>query len=109
MKTGIELITEERARQVRLGFDATHDDMHTKGEIAKAAGTYLKYHAVTQSPLAEMHKAGLITNMVDITVRGLWPWDFESFRPSDDPVRNLVKAGAMIAAEIDRLNRKGGS
>ena len=35
-----------------------------------------------------------------------WPWSPEGWKPSPDPVRNLVKAGALIAAEIDRLQRK---
>jgi hypothetical protein len=35
-----------------------------------------------------------------------WPWDAEWWKPSPDSVRNLVKAGALIAAEIDRLQRK---
>ncbi len=36
-----------------------------------------------------------------------WPedWEAEAWKPSADPVRNLVKAGALIAAEIDRLQR----
>jgi hypothetical protein len=34
-----------------------------------------------------------------------WPWDYDWWKPSDDPIRNLTKAGALIAAEIDRLNR----
>jgi hypothetical protein len=37
-----------------------------------------------------------------------WPkeWNVDWWKPSDDPIRNLVKAGALIAAEIDRLQRK---
>lgn len=27
------------------------------------------------------------------------------WKPSDDPIRNLVKVSALIAAEIDRLKR----
>jgi hypothetical protein len=34
-----------------------------------------------------------------------WPWDQDWWKPSPDPIRNLVKAGALIAAEIDRLQR----
>jgi len=35
------------------------------------------------------------------------PFDEEWWKPSpDDPVWQLVKAGALIAAEIDRLRRK---
>jgi hypothetical protein len=34
-----------------------------------------------------------------------WPWDERWWKPSNDPIRDLVKAGALIAAEIDRLQR----
>ena len=34
-----------------------------------------------------------------------WPWEDNAWKPSGDPVWNLVKAGALIAAEIDRLAR----
>ena len=34
-----------------------------------------------------------------------WPWDDEWWNPSPDPITNLVKAGALIAAEIDRQER----
>ena len=34
----------------------------------------------------------------------LWPWAPECFKPGDHK-RNLVKAGALIAAELDRLLR----
>lgn len=34
-----------------------------------------------------------------------WPFGQDWWKPSNDPIRNLVKAGALIAAEIDRLHR----
>ena len=35
-----------------------------------------------------------------------WPWDESWFKPTpDDRIRELVKAGALILAEIDRLQR----
>jgi hypothetical protein len=38
----------------------------------------------------------------------VWPWEQPDWwKPSDNPIRNLEKAGALIAAEIDRLIRKG--
>ena len=38
MKTGIELIAEERKRQIEEeGWTAEHDDQQTDGEIAEAA------------------------------------------------------------------------
>ena len=35
-----------------------------------------------------------------------WPWD-RSWKPSADPIRNLGRARALSAAEIDRLTRAG--
>lgn len=34
-----------------------------------------------------------------------WPWKPECFKPTGDPIRDLTKAGALVAAEIDRLLR----
>lgn len=34
----------------------------------------------------------------------LWPWGTQSFKPTNS-IRDLTKAGALIAAEIDRLQR----
>jgi len=34
-----------------------------------------------------------------------WPFSSEWWKPAQDPIRNLVKAGALIAAEIDHLQR----
>lgn len=84
---GAELIAVERQRQVEQeGWTPEHDDGHDRGQIAKAATAYL-YHA-----------RGLT-----LTKRE-WPWEWEAWKPSD-PIRSLVKAGALIAAEIDRLQR----
>lgn len=87
--SGIELITVERERQIsKEGWSATHDDNeHEAGDLLDAAICY----AYTDP--------GDDTEPVD------WPWDSKWWKPSTDPVRNLVKAGALIAAEIDRLLR----
>lgn len=95
--SGIEIIAAERRRQVAVeGWTPEHDDTHSLGEISRAAiayatrGFYQVYGSnrlVIDSPLG-------------------WPWDKKWFKPSaDDPMRNLAKAGALIAAEIDRLKR----
>jgi hypothetical protein len=35
-----------------------------------------------------------------------WPWDREWWKPTpNNRIRELAKAGALIAAEIDRLQR----
>lgn len=95
---GAELIALERSRQVsEEGWTAEHDDEHRHGYLAIAA---LSYGEVAAEQL-NGHAVG-----DGWFTRTDWPWDEAWWKPSEDPIRNLVKAGALIAAEIDRLQRK---
>ncbi len=86
---GAQLIATERRRQIKVeGWTARHDDGHAYGELALAAQCYAE---------SELRKGG--------DPERAWPWNLEWWKPSNDPIRNLVKAGALIAAEIDRLQR----
>jgi hypothetical protein len=96
--TGIELITAERKRQIEKEcWTAEHDRLHMHGELAIAASCYAlpkRHRTVHQNT----YKG--ITRLLPMK----WPWDAEWWKPTpDDRVRELVKAGALIAAEIDRL------
>ena len=99
--TGIELIAAERRGQVeREGYRAIHDDGHDLGELSQAAAAYAKVaSANTRGATAEEFDAYMMV------AEGEWPFEEDSWKPSDDPIRNLIKAGALIAAEIDRLRR----
>ena len=102
MKTGVELITDERARQIAVeGWTPEHDDKNDAGEMCGAATAYI----------LTGHGLGTKCRTFDQAVRecfGSWPktWLIKWCKPSEDPIRNLVKAGALIAAEIDRLQRQ---
>lgn len=88
---GAALIAAERLRQIEQeGYTAEHDDGHPD-EMAMAAIGYIE--------------ASTLTDAAYLPRPNHWPWDPESWKPSPDPIRNLVKAGALIAAEIDRLQR----
>ena len=89
MKTGIEIIAEERQRQILVeGWTNEHDKQHTHGELASAAEAYLRVE----------------TRIGEFSHPQVWPWDIKWWKPSEEnPIRNLAKAGALIAAEIDRL------
>jgi hypothetical protein len=90
-KSGVELIAAERARQIsQEGWTPEHDDEHTDATLGRAAITYII--AADQDRMFESAAVH-------------WPWDMDWYKPSSDPIRNLVKAGALIAAEIDRLQR----
>ena len=90
MSFGIKLITEERNRQIESeGWTHQHDTQYTEEQLARAACCYT------------MPRRWLSNYMLAL----LWPWDIKWWKPSpDNRVRDLVKAGALIAAEIDRLH-----
>lgn len=86
---GAGLILRERYRQIEQeGWTAEHDDGHAN-DLVLAAIAYAYEGVRNGHPMAP----------------AIWPWDEEWWKPSTDRVRNLVKAGALIAAEIDRLQR----
>lgn len=97
-KNGIALISEERQRQIsQEGWTTKHDDQHACGELMSAARSYLG-----AASYARLNRH----TRLDMRAPRSWPWETEWWKPSDDPIRNLVKAGALIAAEIDRLQRR---
>lgn len=109
MKTGIELIAEERKRQIESeGYSIKHDLEHNVREFIHAAITYtrssdLSLHSETFKPGDNWHETN--EPFYREEVKCGWPWDEKSFKPTT-PLRDLVKAGALIAAAIDRLNAR---
>jgi hypothetical protein len=102
--TGAELIMLERQRQItEEGYDQEHDDehvpmtygRHTVMPLLDAAASYL-LAARTQVRHPQATKPGVPAG---------WPWLNAHWKPGAAPVLNLAKAGALIAAEIDRLQR----
>jgi hypothetical protein len=101
MTNGMELIAAERARQVNeKGYTPEHDDEHDLGELALAAALYaLPYEAevngerlLSQDDFLNLHIA--LETGCNFYVK-----------PEPNRLRRMVKAGALIAAEIDRLQR----
>lgn len=85
-------IARERERQIASeGWTEAHDDQHINGEMAGAAACY-----TLQATKHWMSGAATIVR--------LWPWDTAWWKPTDAR-RDLVKAGALIVAEIERLDR----
>lgn len=89
----------ERRRQVEAeGWTAEHDDEHDGGDLATAATCYALNAACTlhpydgngYDPLTEFSPA--------------WPWEPQWWKPTT-PRRDLVKAAALIIAEIERIDR----
>lgn len=104
LKTGIEIIAAERERQITAeGCSAAHDAAHIGGEMADAAACYAHVAAIeARGPLTKDHMEIIMDGFGEPT----WPWEPEWFKPQGGRLRNLAKAGALIAAEIDRIQRE---
>lgn len=87
----LDLIQLERARQVSKGWTPEHDDLHADGEIALAAACYALTSRVEVEGIPRM-------------INALWPWEREAFHPKG-AITDLVRAGALIVAEIERRLR----
>lgn len=86
---GIELIAAERQRQIQVeGYTSDRDDVLSDGSLAIAAACYA------------MNSAWQRDNGIPL----IWPWDDKCWKPKDQ-LSDLIRAGALIAAEIDRLQR----
>ena len=98
--TGAELIALERQRQIEEeGYTLKNDIRYNfNEELAQAASCYA---------LPEVNRFYLRNdNKQEGPVH--WPWLRPSWKPCpNDRKRELVKAGALIAAEIDRLQSLG--
>lgn len=81
-------VLAERHRQVEVeGWTVEHDDAHFGSQIARAAACYC------------LSSEGHVSFASD-----MWRWDPSSFKPTSGR-HDLVKAGALILAEIERLDR----
>ncbi|SAG87521.1 Phage EaD protein [Enterobacter cloacae] len=80
-----DVAAERQRQQSTKGYSTQQDDTYIGGELAAAAISYIE----------------------PMEAESYWPadWHDDSFKPSDYR-RNLVKAGALILAEIERIDRQ---
>lgn len=93
----IEEIAAERQRQIKAeGWTSVHDDTHTGGELPRAAAAYA-WHASREfvDRLSYYHIAN---------IPKMWPWSISWWKPKN-PRRDLIRAAALLVAEIERLDR----
>lgn len=96
---GAALVLRERRRQIEHeGWTASHDDRHDAGELAAAASAYAVNAADQLSP----HSQGDGNNEQPV----MWPWGPDFWKPVS-AMRDLERAGALVIAEIERLQRVG--
>jgi hypothetical protein len=122
----INEIYAERMRQVHgEGFTTGHDDNeHDDGELARAAGCYALAAGASEPARDDMLGSGSLLTLPRKVLRRFWPWwdDVDDdgggrgdeapswskqiawWKPKDRR-RDLVRAGALIVAEIERIDR----
>lgn len=93
-------VAAERKRQIADEcWTPGHDDEHGNGEMAKAAACYC---LTSRSP--KQLQVSLKGPHQPLPIKAMWPWRMLWFKPKN-PRRDLVRAGALILAEIERLDR----
>lgn len=89
--TGADLIAAERQRQIDAeGYSTEHDDALAVCDLTLAG---IAYAVATLEPHPIQRHDGYWD---------WWPWGSQAWKPTGDRVADLTKAGALIAAEIDR-------
>jgi len=88
-------VLSERERQISVeGWTPEHDDQHNDSSMSIAAACY----ALADIPALEVQT---------VKLRDLWCWTGWGpswFKPKDRR-RNLVRAAALLIAQIERLDR----
>jgi hypothetical protein len=114
VRTGAERIADERLRQIECErWTPEHDHQHDNADLLAAAQCYLRAaralssygmgrlgHDEAAAYLAKRYGTEGCT--APAGVPSGWPWEASWWKPSTAE-RMLEKAGALIAAEIDRL------
>lgn len=86
----LDVIAERQRQQSVEGWTPEHDDQYGKSQLLWASSCYLLN---TIQPF----------NRIPMD----WPWDSSWWKPTNSR-RDLVKAGALILAEIERIDRAAG-
>ncbi len=86
-KAANDVLDERQRQELKEGWTDSHDDYHLRGQLAAAAACYT-----------------LVNVIRGFTVGLFWPWDMKAWKPKSKR-ENLVRAGALILAEIERLDR----
>lgn len=90
MSGAVGLIASERRRQRAKGYDDEHDRSHDAGELAMLAGALI---------MDDFDHEAILEFVMELGT----PWMKEMYAKKRERLESLIVAGALIAAEIDRL------
>lgn len=99
-KAAEDVIAERERQKTVEGWTVEHDDNHVDGTLARAGACYA-LTAGREHFNAPTHED---SGWEDIPAPFAWPWSRDWWKPKGRR-QNLVRAGALILAEIERLDR----
>jgi hypothetical protein len=103
MRKAIDDVIMERQRQIhREGYSTSHDDEHADRELARAGAAYALHYVQREWVFDSTPDQYRDSTNSDLDA-ACFPDDWE-FKPKD-PRRDLVRAAALLIAEIERLDR----
>ncbi|ELY6326596.1 hypothetical protein [Cronobacter malonaticus] len=91
----LDVLAELQRQVTQEGWTPAKDDDHTDGSLAAAAGSYA------------LHAAASAWGGVSYALPASWPWSVTWWKPKN-PRADLVRAAALIIAEIERIDRAAG-
>lgn len=106
MKTGIQLITKERKEQIeKHGVTILADVINNNGEFERDGEAFKQPQLAEGARLLLYHDDDLVRSFLDADIFIPHEWDKERWiKMLNKPYRErLIIAGALIAAEIDRI------
>lgn len=95
-KGAIDVLKERERQETTEGWTDDHDDGHYNGEMGIAAACYTVNACAPRDRRDEIMGVGIVPPH--------WPWDAQWWKPKSRR-EDLVRAAALIIAEIDRLDR----
>ncbi len=99
-----DVLTERERQKSQEGWTIAHDDEHTDGSLAQVAACYAATEQEYYDPGFQAHDDDDTAYKIPV----FWPesWRMRWWKPKDRR-SNLVRAAALIIAEIERLDRAG--
>lgn len=99
-------VINERQRQINQeSYSTENDDEYKQNELLRAAVCYAE-NVVRRGWVFDSNFGPDVYREEEVP--DLWPWDIDFWKPKN-PRRDLVRAAALLIAEIERMDRSTGA